>query len=98
LDRGQGSSKGSGPDRELVAPSRVDRRINVSNLLRAERLLLSAPEQWEIDSPGERLQGQIDRLAPLGDRLDDSRREKAERNKTPHRATRKVESNPPGIS
>ena len=40
LDRGQGSSKGSGPDRELVAPSRLNRRINVS------KLLLFMPSAW----------------------------------------------------
>jgi hypothetical protein len=46
-----------------------------------------APEQRKIDSPCEGLYCQFDRLPSLGDRLDDSWREKPQRNEPPHRAT-----------
>ena len=49
--------------------------------------MLRAPEYRKFNSPGERLDSQINRLAPFGDRLDDTRREKTERNEPPHRAT-----------
>jgi hypothetical protein len=92
IGSGLGFAEEPGPDRRLVASSRLDRTnaktgIYVSELFDPERLLLGAPEQRKINSPGERLYRQLHRLAPLGDRLDDSRREKAERNEPPHRAT-----------
>ena len=85
-DRGPGSPKGPGPDRESVAPSRFHRTnvqtgINVSELFDTKRLELCTPEQRKINSPGERFYGQLNRLA------NDSRREKTERNEPPHRAT-----------
>jgi len=40
-----------------------------SKLIDTKRLELCAPEQWQIDSPCERLYDQLDRLAALGDRL-----------------------------
>ena len=75
------------PDRGLVAFSRLDRRINVSKLFDTKGLELCAPEQRQIDSPGGRLYGQLHRLAPLSDCLNDSRRKKTERDEPPHRAT-----------
>jgi hypothetical protein len=78
-DRGPGSSKGLGSDRGRHRPSRFDRMnastgINVSKSFDTKRPLLGAPEQRKINSPGERLYGQLDRLAPLGDRFDNARR------------------------
>ena len=73
------SSLGSGP-RALLGSAltirwseRLDRNPRCNLFETDERLVLRAPEQRKIDSPGERLQGQIDRLAALGDRFDDSR-------------------------
>jgi hypothetical protein len=40
---------------------------DISEILRIERLLLSAPEQSEIGSSGERRRGELDRLAPSGE-------------------------------
>jgi hypothetical protein len=44
-----------------------------TELADAERLLLRAPEQGEIDPTGETDHGEVRRLAAFGDRLDDPR-------------------------
>jgi hypothetical protein len=92
IGSGPGFAEGPGPDRRSVAPWRFDRTnawtgINVSKLFDTKRLALCAPEQRKIGSPGERLYGQLHRLAPLSDCLNDSRRKKTERDEPPHRAT-----------
>jgi len=58
----------------------IPREIKICELFDAERLLLRSPERGEPDWPREWLHSQFDRLTALGDRLNDSRRAKAERN------------------
>ena len=77
IGSGSGFAEGLGPRSRDGSTSttrwNADREINVSKLFDTKGLLLSAPEQRKINSPCERLDGQLDRLAALGDRLDDSR-------------------------
>jgi hypothetical protein len=45
----------------------VEPMSDISEISQIERLLLSAPEQSEIGSSGERRRGELDRLAPSGE-------------------------------